>query len=220
MSLASGVRDRLMETSLVYRLWQAPFADQKLAPVLGNADVRQARKVLDLACGPGTNAHHFAPRSYTGVDVNRAYIERAQSHHRGRFIVADATAPDLLRDESFDFILVNSFLHHLPTDVAAKTLARVNDLLSDGGEVHVLDLVLPPKWGVARFLARADRGNYPRPLAEWKGLLERFFELLILEPYDLTAVGIPLWNMVHFKGKKRALPSRRLDTARSSELLT
>lgn len=208
MTLASRVRDRLMETSLVYRLWQAPFADQKLAPVLRDTDLRRVGRVLDLACGPGTNAHHFAPRAYTGVDINRAYIERARDRYEGRFIVADATAPDLLSGERFDFILVNSFLHHLGTDAVAKTLVRVKELLSDDGQVHVLDLVLPPRPGPAKVLARADRGDYARPIAEWRDVLERFFEPVFLEPFALTAAGIPLWNMFHFKGKKRAEDSQ------------
>ncbi len=204
MTLASSVRDRLMETSLVYRLWQAPFADQKLAPVLGDIDVRRVGRVLDLACGPGTNAHHFDARSYTGVDINHAYIERARGRYEGRFIVADATAPSMLIGERFDFILVNSFLHHLGTDAVAKTLVRVNELLGDDGQVHVLDLVLPPRPGLARILARADRGNYARPIADWRDLLERSFEPVFLEPFALTVAGIPLWNMFHFKGRKRA----------------
>jgi SAM-dependent methyltransferase len=203
MKVASRVRDRLMETSLVYRLWQAPFADQKLAPVRGHADLRQARRVLDLACGPGTNADHFVPSSYTGVDINPAYIERARDRYAGRFVVADGTAPDLLPGDQFDFILVNSFLHHLPTHVVGNTLRRVNELLSDDGHVHVLDLILPPGRNVARLLARADRGNYARPLVEWRELLERFFEPVLLEPFSLTAARIPLWNMFYFKGKKR-----------------
>jgi SAM-dependent methyltransferase len=165
--------------------------------------VHRARRVLDLACGPGTNAHHFVPSSYTGVDINQAYIERARDRYAGRFLVADGTAPDLLPGEGFDFILVNSFLHHLPTGVAGKTLGRVNELLSDDGHVHVLDLVLPPGRSVARLLARADRGDYARPLAEWRELLERSFEPVLLEPFALTALGIPLWNMFYFKGKKR-----------------
>jgi SAM-dependent methyltransferase len=203
VNIASRARDHLMETSLGYQLWQAPFADQKLAPVLREGDLRRTGRVLDLACGPGTNAHYFEPRSYTGVDINPKYIERARDRYDGRFIVADATDPSILAEEKFDFILLNSFLHHLPTQAVAKTLRRVNELLSDQGRVHVLDLVLPARRGVARVLARADRGNYPRPIAEWRELLERLFDPISLEPYVLSAAGIPLWNMFHFKGKKR-----------------
>jgi SAM-dependent methyltransferase len=203
MSLASSARDRLMETSLGYQLWQAPFADQKLAPVLRDGDLRHVGRVLDLACGPGTNAHYFEPRSYTGVDINPRYIDRARDRSEGRFIVADATDPEILSGEHFDFILVNSFLHHLPTDAVAKTLRRVNELLTDQGRVHVLDLVLPARRSLARLLARADRGDYPRPIGEWKDLLERLFEPVSLEPFALSAAGVPLWNMFHFKGKRR-----------------
>jgi SAM-dependent methyltransferase len=201
-----------MDTSLGYRLWQAPFADQKLAPVLARTDLRGARRVLDLACGPGTNAPHFAAGSYTGVDINPAYVEHARNRYDGRFIVADATDTNLLSGERFDLILVNSFLHHLPTNAVGNTLAGVDELLSDEGQVHVLDLVLPPGPSVARFLARADRGDYARPLGEWKDLLERFFAPVLLEPFALTAAGIPLWNMFHFEGRKRnRVPELRED---------
>ena len=44
MSVASRTRDRLMETSLGYQLWQAPFADQKLAPILREFYQRAHRK--------------------------------------------------------------------------------------------------------------------------------------------------------------------------------
>jgi len=203
MSVASRTRDRVMETSLGYQLWQAPFADQKLAPILRETDLSGIGRVLDLACGPGTNARYFEPGSYTGLDINRRYIERARDRYEGRFIVADATAPDILNGERFDFILVNSFLHHLPTDPVSKTLRRVNELLTDEGRVHVLDLVLPARRSLARLLAGADRGNYPRPIADWRDLLEGLFEPVSLEPFVLSAAGIPLWNMFHFTGRKR-----------------
>jgi SAM-dependent methyltransferase len=203
MKVASRVRDRLMETSLVYRLWQAPFADQKLAPVRRETDLRRAGRVLDLACGPGTNARYFQPRSYTGVDINPRYIDRARDRGEGRFIVADATDPDILSGERFDFILINSFLHHLPTDAVTRTLRRVNDLLTDHGRVHVLDLVLPTRLSLARLLALADRGDYPRPIGEWQDLLEGLFEPVSLEPFVLSAAGVPLWNMFYFNGKRR-----------------
>ena len=203
MNLAGTVRDRVMETSVGYRLWQAPFADQKLAPVMRDTDLREVGRVLDLACGPGTNAQQFAAASYTGVDINPAYIARARSRYNGRFLVADATAANLLPEERFDFILLNSFLHHLPHAGVHTALAHVSELLSDDGRVHVLDLVLPARRNVARLLARADRGDYARPLAEWRALLERFFEPVLFEPFALTLAGVPLWQMFHFKGRRR-----------------
>jgi hypothetical protein len=69
--------------------------------------------------------------------------------------------------------------------------------------VHILDLVLPSEPSVSRFLARADRGDYPRPLPEWRDIFESAFEPVVFEPYPLGAMGMTLWNMVYFKGRTR-----------------
>src|SRR5207247_6001594 len=121
----------------------------------------------------------------------------------GRFLVADATAADLLDGESFDLILMNSFLHHVPDSAVRRTLERAHQLLTDDGHLHVLDLILPAGRGVARALARADRGDYPRPLSAWRDLLSDAFEPLVVAPFDLIAARVTLWMMFHFKGKKR-----------------
>ena len=52
--------DRVMESPLVYRLWIAPFAEQKLRPILAHTDLSRVRRVLDVGCGPGTNTAIFA----------------------------------------------------------------------------------------------------------------------------------------------------------------
>ena len=50
MSLVASI----LERTFVYRLWQAPFAEQKFAPLLAHNDLKRARRVLDVACGPST----------------------------------------------------------------------------------------------------------------------------------------------------------------------
>ena len=49
----------LLESPWVYRVWQAPFAERKLAPLFAHNDVSTVRRGLDVGCGPGTNARHF-----------------------------------------------------------------------------------------------------------------------------------------------------------------
>jgi hypothetical protein len=44
----------------VYRAWQAPFAGQKFVPVLAHNKMQGVRRMLDVACGPGTNTKFFA----------------------------------------------------------------------------------------------------------------------------------------------------------------
>ena len=181
---------RLMEHTLAYRVWQAPFAEKKLAPLYAHTDVARARRVLDVGCGPGTNTAHFLHAGYLGIDFNPAYIESARRRHGREFVVAD-------------LILANSLFHHIDTASTRKILAHLATLLSDDGHVHVLDLVLPERPSVSRFLARADRGEYPRPLAEWRELFTEAFEPVVVEPYPLGAAGVTLWNMIYFKGRAR-----------------
>lgn len=194
---------RVMENTLAYRLWQAPFAEQKLAPLFAHNDVRTVRRVLDVGCGPGTNTHHFASADYLGIDFNPAYIENARRRHGREFVVADVTKYEVAREERFDLILANSLFHHIDTASTSRILAHLATLLSDDGHVHVLDLVLPERPSVSRFLARADRGEYPRPLAEWRQLFTDAFEPVVFEAYPLGVGGVTLWNMVYFKGRAR-----------------
>ena len=92
---------RIMENTLVYRLWQAPFAEKKFAPVLAHNDLRTARRVLDVGCGPGTNSHHFEQSEYLGIDLNERYIDYARRRWRRNFLVADVTKYSVV-GERFD----------------------------------------------------------------------------------------------------------------------
>ena len=194
---------RIMENTQAYRLWQAPFAERKFAPVLTHNDLSRVRRVLDVGCGPGTNTHHFAGADYLGIDSNPGCIEYALRQHKRNFLLADITRYTVAPGERFDFILLNSFLHHIDTAAALRVLAHLSTLVSDKGHVHILDLVLPERLSFARFLARIDRGRFPRSVADLRTLLTSVFEPEVFEPYRLTALGATLWNMVYFKGRAK-----------------
>ena len=194
---------RILEHTLAYRAWQAPFAERKLLPFLTHNDVRCARRVLDVGCGPGTNTHHFAGADYLGIDFNPSYVESARRRHGREFIVADITRFQVPPDQRFDLILANSLLHHIDDASTRRILTHLATLLTDDGHVHILDLVLPTRPSVSRFLARADRGDYPRPLEQWHAIFTTAFEPVVFEPYPLGAAGVTLWNMVYFKGRAR-----------------
>lgn len=195
---------RIMEWTWAYRLWQAPVAEKKLVPVFAHNDLRAVRRVLDVGCGPGTNTHHFAHADYLGIDYNAGYIESARRRHRRPFVVADVTQYSVADTERFDFILVNSLLHHLDTPGAERVLRHLQGLLTDDGHVHIIDLVLPEHRSMARLLARWDRGDFPRPLEEWRRMFGMYYESVVFEPYALTAFGKPLWSLVYFKGRARS----------------
>ncbi|HMD86322.1 MAG TPA: class I SAM-dependent methyltransferase [Terriglobia bacterium] len=192
---------RIMEITHAYRLWQAPFVEKKFAPILAHNDLHQARWVLDVGCGPGTNTQHFAHTHYLGIDHNPHYLEYARRRHGRDFLATDITRPALAAAARFDFILINSFLHHVDTPCARVLLSQLGALLTEDGHVHILDLVLPARLSVARLLARLDRGEFPRLLEDWKQIFGERFETEIFEPYAVTGLGATLWQMVYFKGR-------------------
>lgn len=195
--------EKLLEKTWVYRLWQAPFADAKWAPVARHNDLSRVQRVLDVGCGPGTNTRHFLDKDYLGIDINEDYIAYARGKYGKDFVAADVTrwqSPE----GRFDFILLNSFLHHIDESGCRDILQALQRLLGEAGTIHVLDLVLPEKASVARWLARADRGEYARPLDRWLALMSDYFEPTLFEPYSMDVLGVDLWKMVYFRG---SLPS-------------
>jgi SAM-dependent methyltransferase len=201
--------DVIMRQPLVYRLWMASFAEKKFAPIVARNDMHLVRRVLDVGCGPGTNALHFSASDYLGIDLNPHYIRDAErrygsAHGRLRFQVQDAASFAAPPGQRFDFVLVNSFLHHVDDSTARSILQNLSRLLTEDGHVHILELVLPESMSVPRFLAGSDRGKFPRPLETWRLMFGEFYEAIEFEPYDLGALGICLWKMLYFKGKARS----------------
>lgn len=197
-----SLKERLLEWTPVYRAWQVPFQESKFAPIRRHNEMGGVRRVLDVGCGPGTNAPHFAACDYLGVDINPGYIAAAKERYGRDFVVADVTTHQV-EAGAFDFILVNSFFHHVPDDETDRILRHLSTLLTVDGHIHILDLVLPERPSVGRILARWDRGDHPRPLSGWREIFERYFESAVFEPYSLGVMGVTLWNMVYFKGTSR-----------------
>ena len=194
----------LMSHPTAYRLWQAPFASAKFAPVARHNDLTTIRRVLDAGCGPGTNARWFNHTDYLGIDINPDYVEMARRCYRRSFEVADVCQYTADLDAKFDFVLLNSLLHHIETDYVDRILRQISQQLTPDGHVHILDLVLPESRSIARTLALGDRGDWPRPLAHWETIFSRRFEPVVIEPYEIGVCGVTLWNMVYFKGRSRS----------------
>ncbi len=187
----------------VYRMWQAPFVRDKLAPVARHGEIATARRVLDVGCGPGTNAGEFTHTDYVGIDISDSYIKTARRNNKGTFFVKDVRSYRPEPENRFDFVLVNSLLHHLDTQAVTHILQGVHNQLTEDGHVHILELVLPERRSVSQLLARLDRGDFPRPLATWRELFRGVFQEHIFEPYVVSRCGVPLWEMVYFKGTAR-----------------
>ena len=194
------VTDRLLAIPLVYRGWQAPFASAKLRPFLAHVDLSHRPRVLDIGCGPGTNARVFAGCDYVGIDINADYIRTASSRYPGRWLVGDVTDPNVLPDARFDCVFANSLMHHLDDDAVRNLLRGMARLTAPGGRVHVLDLVLPPHASAGRLLARLDRGRFARPVERWRAMLNEHLREEHFMPYSFGVPYLPLWQMIYFVG--------------------
>ena len=203
---------RVMELSAAYTLWQTPFFSAKFAPVRRHNNLAAVRRVLDVGCGPGTNAAVFTHTDYVGLDINPGYIERAREKYGRTFIVADVCTYVPPPGEHYDFILVNSLLHHLDDSSVDRLLGAIRDIVDEDGCVHVIDLVVPEKRSIARYLANNDRGDYPRTLGALRDLLVRHFDPEVEEQFPIGVASIALWQLLYFKGR----PNRR-GTVRSME---
>jgi trans-aconitate methyltransferase len=187
----------LMNQTWAYRAWQAPFAESKLRPLLADVDLSRVRRVIDVGCGPGTNARHFSHADYVGLDINADYIADARRRYGRDFRVADVTKLTPGTIEPADMILLNSLLHHLDDTETHRTLAALSPLVAPGGSVYILDLVLPERWSIARVMALLDRGRYPRSAVVWRSIFSAHFDEQLFQTYSF---GVGLWSMVYFRG--------------------
>lgn len=194
---------KVMELPWAYALWQTPFLRAKFAPVERHNDLASVQRILDVGCGPGTNARFFTHAAYVGLDINAAYVARARQKYGRTFIEADVCTYNPPPDQRYDFVLLNSLLHHIDDEGVDRILRTLHNVVVDHGHIHILDLVLPDEPSLARSLARNDRGDYPRPVRVWKELLHRHFVPTVEEIFPVGVAGIELWRMLYFKAQPR-----------------
>jgi SAM-dependent methyltransferase len=190
---------RILGFAPVYRLWIAPFAAKKMQPIASYNDLGKVKRVLDIGCGPGTNSAYFRDCQYYGLDLNPSYIQTARRLHPwASFSAEDATK--FQPGEKFEFVLLNSLLHHLDDNQVSVVLKAARRAMTNDGAVHIIELV-KAKQGIPAFLASKDRGEYPRIEEHWLRLFEQEFQTEIFEPFPVRGLGATLWEMVYFKGR-------------------
>lgn len=190
----------LLDHPLAYRIWQGPFAAQKLVPLQRRIGLGPYGRVLDVACGPGTNTKAFAGPGYKGIDLNPHYIARATAAFGPSFEVADATTFRGAPGTRYDLVLINSFLHHLDDAQTRSVLDHVRTLLAPGGTVQIMELVRPPTGLFTRMFAALDRGKFARTQEAWRSLIGGSLTIRHHEPYFLGAPGLHLWAMLYVEG--------------------
>jgi SAM-dependent methyltransferase len=133
------------------------------------------RRSLDLGCGPGAFADLFDGDDYVGADLNRRYIEYAQTHKKGTFMVSDARKVEL-PDGRFDQILVFGLLHHLSDADVRAVLTEAKRLLVSGGRLLAIeDIPAVSRMNlIGHLIHNVENGEYIRTPDEYKALYKEF----------------------------------------------
>jgi len=150
--------------------------------------IMSSRKVLDAGCGTGFIVNYLAQtyptKNFTGVDFANSIdyalkIKEELNRPNLKFIKADLTRFET--DESFDTIICQGVLHHIPDYV--QTLARLQKMLHSGG-IFIIGLYHP--WGkrLQRLLPNdyatqtleIDQEQHPYELSFYSRDVKKMFE--------------------------------------------
>jgi ubiquinone/menaquinone biosynthesis C-methylase UbiE len=99
----------------------------------------KGKAVLDLGSGPGINAGYMHSRNFQviGIDLSEKMIEYARSRYPHiEFRLGDMTKLPFSAN-SFDSILASYSLIHLTKDIIGSVLARLYEILRQGGVIYL-----------------------------------------------------------------------------------
>jgi len=114
--------------------------------------------ILDIGCGNGWFTHHLFQKTgarVIGLDVNGMELAQAARVFQGEqltFLMADLF-DEKWRSGRFDFL--NSSVQYFPD--FAQLLERLNFLLKEGGEIHILDSPLYKGQEIAAAKKRTEK---------------------------------------------------------------
>ncbi|MFZ5585266.1 MAG: methyltransferase domain-containing protein [Thermodesulfobacteriota bacterium] len=110
--------------------------DRRLELLRERLAITPATRILEVGCGAGEYTRRLARLGcpVTAIDITPVLVENARRTIPGqqmRFMVMDATAPDLPAG-SFDVVFGKSILHHIDY---RRALANYRRLLAPGGSI-------------------------------------------------------------------------------------
>ncbi len=156
---------RLLENPKIYELMQKLLGGDRVYRAIREFIGVQLKNignynVLDVGCGTGFLSDCFTG-AYTGVDINPAYIKKAEIKGKGVFMVADATKLPFA-PETYDLVFTLGVLHHLESGNRKKLLNELWRVCKPDGKIIIIDGVIPSnRLNLLGFiLAKLDRGRY------------------------------------------------------------
>lgn len=171
-------------THLASAFAEAPqFTDtQALDHLLLVTEASDSDMSLDVACGAGVVACHFAARVQraTGIDITPAMIEKAKERQErlgltnAYWDVGDVTHLPY-QDASFSIVTSRYAIHHIQSpEIVLREMMRV---CRDNGRIAIADICVPENVEEADLFNRIERMNDPSHvralnMSEWMSLFQ------------------------------------------------
>src|ERR1700693_2991335 len=124
-------------------------ADRAKQPLIEQAEIKGALRVLDIGCGTGSMAvliKRMHPEAeVVGIDPDPSALSVAERKaKRARISIEfDRGFADHMpyADASFDRVFSSFMFHHLAADEKTATLGEIRRVLKPGGSLHLLDFI-------------------------------------------------------------------------------
>jgi len=116
-----------------------PAFTQRARYIFKSIEVSKPKYILDAGCGRGFYSHMIAFFPFVnkiyGVDINKKYLQVAQTHCTDKKIILKKSSIYTLpfADNYFDCIIFSEVLEHLSDE--KKALTELNRVLKKGGEL-------------------------------------------------------------------------------------
>jgi len=142
-------------------------------------------RVLDIGCGTGEFSVFFNLEMYTGIDIEKKYIDYANKNYKGAFLVVDGTKLPFTNG-AFQKIFISGVLHHLDDEICGRVLDEARRVLAQNGTLLVMEDVNRPKnHFITRLLHRLDNGDFIRNKEGYERILHSRF--LIEKTFDMQS---------------------------------
>lgn len=149
----------LDEGFLSFGYWEQgddyPTAAKRLLKYfIDNSGIKKAEKILNVACGYGSESFvyfkRFKPKQIVGIDITEAHVDYANRRaakeklsKKIHFIHADAVKLDKFADNTFSHILGIEGPAHFKT--RTQFFSSANRVLKKGGELMLTDIIVGKK---------------------------------------------------------------------------
>jgi ubiquinone/menaquinone biosynthesis C-methylase UbiE len=195
---------KILENPLCYRMVVRIFSlGGRARKIAGFIDQLMARECQGLILEVGSGTSQFQDiflkyvRKYVITDINPQYVQYSKQDNPGLWHVICDAAVLPFRPARFDRVMSLYLFHHLSDEQILDTLREIQRCLKPGGKIVIVDLFQTEKrWDlVSRLVSRLDRGQYVRPRASMRALINQAGNLRVEEhcgipgewPYSMSA---------------------------------